>query len=341
MNYGVEAGRLSGTRGETDMKAWVCRRYGGPEVLDLADVPKPTPGDNEILVRIHATTVTSGDWRVRSLTVPNGFGPVARLVLGITRPRQPILGSELSRVVEAAGKHVTAFARGDAVFAFPGAKLGCHAEYRIVAADGSVAMKPDNLSFEEAASLSFGGTTALHFLRKAGLTAGEKILVIGASGGVGTAIVQLAKHMGAEVTGVTSTVNVEFVASLGADKVIDYTNEDWAATGATWDVIADLVGATSFGRCRQALKDGGRFLAVAGGVADLLAALWTPAMGGKRVVAGPAEERPDDVRYLAGLAKSGALRAVIGRRYRFDQMAEAHAHVDTGRKRGSLVVSLV
>lgn len=327
--------------GEMDMKAYVCRRYGGPEVLELVDVPKPVPGDKDILVRVHATTVTSGDWRVRSLTVPKGFGPIARLVLGITRPRQPILGTELSGIVEVAGKDVTAFAPGDAVFAFPGAKMGCHAEYRVVAADGPVAPKPENLSFDDAASLSFGGTTVLHFLRKAGLKVGDKLLVIGASGGVGTAMVQLAKHLGAEVTGVTSTGNVELVSSLGAARVIDYTKDDWTASGETWDIIADTVGATSFKRCRRALNEGGRFLAIAGGTPDLLAAIWAPGAGGKRVIAGPSEERPDDIRHLAELAKSGALRAVIDRRYRFDQMAEAHAHVDSGRKRGSVVVSLV
>jgi NADPH:quinone reductase-like Zn-dependent oxidoreductase len=322
-----------------DVKAWVCRRYGGPEVLELVDVPKPVPGDNEILVRIHATTVTSGDWRVRSLMVPKGFRPMARLALGITRPRQPILGTELSGVVEAAGKDVTAFAPGDAVFAFPGAKMGCHAEYCVVAADGPVARKPDNLSFEEAAALSFGGTTALHFLRKAGLKAGDRLAVIGASGGVGTAMVQLAKHMGAEVTGVTSTANVELVASLGAARVIDYTKQVFASVDETWEVIADTVGATTFKRCKHALSDRGRFLAIAGGVPELLAAIWTGVAGGKRVIAGPAGERPDDVRHLAKLAESGALRAVIDRRYRFDQMAEAHVHVDTGRKRGNVVVS--
>ncbi len=320
------------------MKAYLCRRYGGPEVVELADVPKPVPKDNEVLIKIHATTVTAGDWRVRTLKVPKGFGLMARLAIGIARPRQPILGTELAGVIEAIGKDVTRFRPGEAVFAFPGGKMGCHAQYRAVAEDGPVALKPENLSFEEAASLPFGGSTALHFLRKAGIKAGEKVLVIGASGGVGTALVQLARHFGAEVTGVTSTANLELVAALGAGRVIDYTKEDFTGSGETYDIIADAAGATSFARCKRALKDKGRLLAIAGGLPDMLAALWTPMTSGKRAIAGPAEERPEDVRQLAGLAKSGVLRPVIDRRYDFARMAEAHAYVETGRKRGSVVV---
>lgn len=322
------------------MKAYVYRRYGGPDVVELAEVQKPTPKDNEVLVKIHATTVTAGDWRVRTLDMPKGFGPIARLVLGITRPRQPILGAELAGVVETVGKDVTRFRPGDAVLAFPGGKMGCHAQYRVVAEDDPLALKPENLSFEEAASLSFGGSTALHFLRKAAIKPGEKVLVIGASGGVGTALVQLAKHFGAEVTGVTSTTNLELVTALGADRVIDYTKEDFAKSGETYDVIADTVGAATFARCKHALKGKGRLLAIAGGLPDMLAALWAPMTGNKRVIVGPAEERPEDVRHLAELAKAGVLRPVIDRRYEFSQMAEAHAYVETRRKRGSVVVSV-
>lgn len=322
------------------MQAFVYRRYGGPEVVERAEVPKPVPRANEVLVRIQATTVTSGDWRVRTLSVPKGLGLVARLAFGITRPRQPIMGTELAGTIEAVGEDVTRFRPGDAVFGFPGSAMGCHAQYRAMAEGGGLAHKPANLSFEEAASLSFGGSTALHFLRKAGLKAGDKVLVIGASGGVGTAMVQLAKHFGAEVTGVTSTANLALVASLGADRVIDYTRDDFAAGGEIYDIVVDTVGATPFARCRRVLKDGGRLLAVAAGLPEMLAALWTPLTGSRRVVAGPAAERPDDVRRLAELAESGALKPVIDRRYAFAQMAEAHAYVETGRKRGSVVVSV-
>ncbi len=322
------------------MKAYVYRRYGGPEVVELTDVQKPQPKAREILIKIHATTVTSGDWRVRTLKVPKGLGPLARLAFGITRPRQPIMGTELAGVIETVGKDVTRFRPGDAVFAFPGGKMGCHAQYRAVAEDGPVALKPENLSFEEAASLSFGGSTALHFLRKADIKAGEKVLIIGASGGVGTALVQLAKQFGAEVTGVTSTTNLELVVSLGADRVIDYTKEHFTNSGKTYDIIADTVGETSFIRCKHALKHEGRLLAIAGGLPDMLAALWAPMTSGRRVIAGPADERPEDVRQLAELAKTGVLRPVIDRRYDFTQMAEAHAYVETRRKKGSVVVSV-
>ena len=322
------------------MKAYVCRSYGGPEVLELKDVPKPAPKDHEVLVKIYATTVTAADWRVRTLDVPQGFGLLARLALGITRPRQPILGTELAGVVETVGKDVTRFRPGDAVFAFPGGKMGCHAQFCVVAEDGPITLKPDNLTFGEAASLSFGGSTALHFLRKAGVKAGDKVLVIGASGGVGTALVQLAKHFGAEVTGVTSTTNLELVASLGADKVIDYTKEDFTGDTATYDIIADAAGATTFAKCKGALKNKGRLLAIAGGLPDMLSALWAPITSGKSVIFGPAEERPEDLQQLADLAKSGALRPVIDRYYDFAHMREAHAYVETRRKRGSVVVTV-
>ena len=320
------------------MKAYFCRRYGGPEVVELVDVQQPVPKDNEVLIRIDATTVTSGDWRVRTLAMPKGFGPIARLALGITGPRQPILGTELAGVIETVGKDVTRFRPGDEVFAFPGAKMGCHAQYRAVAEDGPVAPKPENLSFEEAASLCFGGSTALHFLRKANFIAGQKLLVIGASGAVGTALVQLGKHFGAHVTGVTSTGNVELVRSLGAERVIDYTKEDFVRSGETYDVIADTVSATSFARCKSALSDKGKLLAIAGGLPDMLAALRTLSTSGRKVIAGPAEERPADVLRLAELARAGVLRPVIDRRYDFAQMREAHAYVETRRKRGSVVV---
>ena len=319
------------------MQAYVYHRYGGPEVVELVDVPTPVPRDNEVLVRIHATTVSTGDWRVRTLEVPKGFGLFARLALGFTRPRQPILGTELAGTVETVGKSVTRFKPGDAVFAFPGTKMGCHAQYRAIAEESPIELKPENLSFEEAATLSFGGSTALHFLGRAQIKRGERILVIGASGALGTAFVQLAKHFGAHVTGVTSTTNLQLVSSLGADKVIDYTKDDFTRMSETYDIIADTVAATSFARCKHVLKHNGRFLALAGGVADLFAALWAP-MTGKRVVAGPAAERPEYVRQLAELARTGVIRPVIDRRYEFAQMAEAHAYVETGRKRGSVVV---
>jgi len=322
------------------MKAFIYRRYGGPDVVELAEVPKPEPRANEVLVKILATTVTSGDWRVRTLHVPTGLGLVARLAIGFTRPRQPIMGSEMAGTIEAVGKDVTRFRVGDEVFGFPGGAMGCHAQYRVMPEDGRIARKPANLSFEEAASLPFGASTSLHYLRKARIKAGDTVLVIGASGGVGSAMVQLAKHFGAHVTGVTSTANLALVASLGADRVIDYTREDFTARGETYDIVVDTVGKTPFARSRPVLKEKGRLLAVAAGMPEMLASVWAPLTGSRRVIAGPAEERAGDIPEIAALAEAGALKPVIDRRYRFAQMPEAHAYVETGRKRGSVVVSV-
>lgn len=208
------------------MKAISYERYGPPEVLHLKEIEKPTPKDNELLIKVYATTITSGDWRVRSLNVPSGFRLIMRLVFGISKPRQSILGSELAGVVESVGKAVRNFQVGDHVFAFSDTSMGCHAEYKCMPEDGMVSLKPASLSFDEAAALSFGGTTALDFLRRGKLQRGEKVLVNGASGGVGTAVVQLARHFGADVTGVCSTANLDLVASLGANHLIDYTKED-------------------------------------------------------------------------------------------------------------------
>ncbi|MEE4135163.1 MAG: NAD(P)-dependent alcohol dehydrogenase, partial [Desulforhopalus sp.] len=242
------------------MKAIVYERYGPPEVLHLKEVEKPTPKDNEVLIKIHATTVTSGDWRVRSLNVPAGFGLIMRLVFGVTRPKQPILGTELAGVVEAVGKDVRKFKVGNQVFAFSDADMGCHAEYKCMPEDGAMALKPANLTYEEAAALSFGGTTALDFFRRGKLQSGEKVLVNGASGGVGTAAVQLAKHFGADVTGVCSATNVELVRSLGASHVIDYTKQDFTQNGKAYDLIFDVLGKTSLSRCSDSLTKDGRLL---------------------------------------------------------------------------------
>ena len=322
------------------MKAYTCRQYGGPETLTLVDIPKPEPNENEILVKIHATSVTSGDCRVRSLEVPAGLGLIARLAIGFRGPRKAVLGTEMAGVVEAVGRNVMHFDVGDAVFAFPGGQMGCYAEYRCIAENGPVVLKPETLSFAEAASLSFGGSTALDFLRKAKVKAGEKILIVGASGGVGTALVQLARHMGATVTGVTSSRNVDLVRSLGAKIVIDYTAETFAERNEQYDVIMDVVGATSFSACKHLLVKKGRYVALAGGLTEMLAMLWAPLLTGKKVIAGPAEERVDDIIHIAHLAAKGVLKPTVDRIYPFDDMVAAHSYVDTGRKRGSVVITL-
>jgi NADPH:quinone reductase-like Zn-dependent oxidoreductase len=328
------------------MRAYTYDRFGPPEVLALKEVPKPVPGDHEVLVRIRATTVTAGDWRVRSLEVPRGFGLLSRLALGLSGPRQPILGSELSGEIEAVGKAVTRFRVGDPVFGFTGMRLGCHAEYRCLPEEGhgrkdeAVALKPANLGFEEAAALSFGGTTALSFFRKAKLKRGENVLVVGASGGVGTAAVQLARHFGASVTGVCSTANLELVRSIGADRVIDYTREDFTRSGERYDVIVDTAGTAPFSRCKGSLAEGGRLLVVLGSLPEVLRAPVVSLTSTKRIIGGVVSWGVEDLRFLASLAEAGHYRPVIDRRYTFAEMVEAHRHVDAGHKRGNVVVSV-
>jgi NADPH:quinone reductase-like Zn-dependent oxidoreductase len=306
----------------------------------MVELAKPVPADSEILVRIRAATVSSGDWRMRSLEMPAGFGPLGRLVVGMSGPRQPILGSELAGVVEAVGGAVTTFKPGDRVFAFPGLRMGCHAEYRCIAADGPVAAIPANLSDEQAAALCFGGATMLDFFRRADLRSGERVLVNGASGAVGTAAVQLAKHAGAEVTGVCSTANLALVRSIGADHVVDYTQADFAAAGRTYDVIVDAAGTAPFARSAPALAEGGRLLLVLAGLMDMIKAPFAGMTGSKKVIAGPAAERVAYVHALARIAAEGGFTPVIDRCYRFDEMRAAHRHVDGGRKRGSVVVRI-
>ena len=322
------------------MKAIVYERYGPPEVLQLKEVEKPTPKDNEVLIKTYATTVTSGDWRVRSLNVPVGFGLIMRLVFGVSRPKQPILGTELAGVVESVGKDVRKFKVGDQVFAFSDPVMGCHAEYKCMPEDGAVALRPPNLTYDEAAALSFGGTTALNFFRRGKLQRGESVLVNGASGGVGTAAVQLAMHFGADVSGVCSTANVELVRSLGASHVIDYTKEDFTQTGETYDIIVDTVGTAPFSRSKASLKERGRLLMVVGGLPDMLQIPWVSMTSSKKIIAGQAAACAEDLRFLARLAEAGEFKPVIDRRYPFEQIAEAHRYVDTGRKKGNVIITL-
>lgn len=322
------------------MKAIVCERYGPPEILRLTQIDKPTPRNNEVLIRIVATTVTSGDCRVRSLNVPTGFGLIMRLVFGIARPKQPILGTELAGIVESVGNDVRKIKIGDQVFAFSDAAMGCYAEYKCMPQHGALALKPPNLTFDEAAALSFGGTTALDFFRRGKLQSGESVLVIGASGGVGTAAVQLARHFGAVVTGVCSTANAPLVRSLGASHVIDYTREDFTRNGEIYDVIVDTIGAAPPSRRKASLKEGGRLLMVVGGLPDMLQIPWVSLTSTKKVIAGPASGRAEDLRFLAGLAESGEFKPVIDRRYSFEKIADAHRYVDSARKKGNVIITV-
>ena len=322
------------------MKAAICTQYVSPDVLQLKNVEKPIPKRDEVLIKVYVATVTSGDCRVRALNVPLGFNFIMRSVLGFSKPRQPILGSELAGVVEAIGKDVSKFKVGDAVFAFSDMAMGCYAEFKCISQNSAIALKPSNLSFEESAALSFGGTTTLSFLRRAKIQLNDKVLVIGASGCVGTAAVQLAKYFGAVVTGVCSTANIPLVKSLGARDVIDYTREDFGVNNEQYDIIIDAVGGAPFERYEASLKDGGRVLMLVAGLPDMLYAPWIAMTSNKKLIAGPVAFSADDIRFLADLAQAGNLISVIDKRFPFEQIVEAHRYVDTGRKKGNVVLTL-
>lgn len=323
------------------MLAAFCTAYGGPDVVHLREIRTPVPKDKEVLIRVHATTVSSGDCRIRASNFPTGFGLMGRLIFGPSRPRQPILGTECSGMIEAVGPAVTRFRPGDAVIAFGGAGFRCHAQYRTMREDGALIAKPAGLAFEEAAAIAFGGTTALHYLRGPGkLSRGERVLVNGASGCVGVAAVQLAKHFGAHATAVCSAAKSGLVRSLGADAVLDYSSVDFANSGERWDVIIDTVGNAPFARTRNALNENGRLLLVASGLPDLLKAPFQSMTSSRKVAGGPAPERAEDLALLAKLCDAGTVRPAIDSTYPFDRISDAHSRADTNRKNGSVVVTL-
>lgn len=324
------------------MKAVVYERYGSPDVLHLAEIEQPTPKDHEVLIRVHATTVTTGDCNMRGFVfVPPGFKSISRLMFGLRKPRKPVLGVELAGEVKAVGKAVTRFKVGDPVFGIAGTRVGAYAEYKVMPEGAGLALKPANLTYAEAAAIPNGALTALTFLRNMGhVQQGQAVLIIGASGSVGSAAVQIAKHLGAEVTGVCSTVNVELVKALGADHVIDYTQQDFTQNGQTYDVIFDTVGKCSFPACKDSLTATGRYLAGAGGLREFGYMLRTSLFGGKKALAGVSSEKQDDLAFVKDLVEAGAIRPVIDRLYSLDQIVEAHRYVDTGRKKGNVVITV-
>ena len=297
------------------MRAVVYERYGSPEVLELREIAKPIPKKNEVLVRVHATTVTAGDWRMRKA---DPF--LARLFNGLFKPRRvKILGFELAGVIEEVGQNVATFKKGDEVFASCGLKFGAYAEYKCIEVNDLIALKPKNMTFEEAAAVPIGGLTALRFIRSSGLREGDNILIYGASGSVGTFAVQIAKAVGANVTAVCSSSNIDLVKSLGAAVVIDYTQNDFTKTPATFDVVFDAVGKTSKSACKALLKKNGKYVPVTG----------SP------------KEGTNDLLYLKELIETGKLKTVIDRNYPMEQIREAHAYVESFRKKGNVTVSVV
>ncbi len=323
------------------MKAIVYTEYGSPDVLQLKEVAKPVPKDNEVLIKIYATTVTATECTFRK-----GEPYFSRLFTGLIRPRITTLGEELAGVIEAVGKDVKLYKRGDQVFGTAGPGFGANAEYVCLPEDGVLASKPTNMTYAEAASICDGVLTALPFLRDTGnIQHGQKVLIIGASGSVGTAAVQLARYFGAEVTGVCSTRNAELVQSLGADKVIDYTKEDFTKSGQTYDIIFNTVHKTSFSRCKSVLKQEGVYLEAAFGLSIFPQVLWTSMIGGKKAKIAatglrPASERTKDLNYLKELIEAGKIKPVIDRRYPLEEIAEAHRYVDKGHKKGNVVITV-
>ncbi len=325
------------------MKAIVCTKYGTPDVLQLKDVEKPTPKDNEVLIRIYATTVTAGDCGLRSLKFPLLLQPLARIGFGFKGPRKKILGQELAGEIEAVGKEVTRFKKGDQVFAWSGLRLGAYAEYTCLPEDGVLAIKPSNMTYEQAAALPVGGLDAVYFLRRANIQSGDKVLINGAGGSIGTFAVQLARYFGAHVTAVDSTGKLDLLRSLGADQVIDYTQADFTKSGETYDVIFDVIGTSSFSRSIRSLKHNGRYLLGNPRLSQRVRGRWTSMRSSKQVIswkARTAREYTEDRKFLTELIEAGKIHSVIDRCYPLEQTAEAHRYVDTGHKKGNVVITV-
>lgn len=322
------------------MKAVICPKYGPPEVLQIKELEKPVPRDDEVLVKIRATTVTIADFRIRSFTIPAVVWLPARIVLGLRKPRKPVLGTELAGEVEAVGKAVKRFKIGDPVFAATLKDLGAYAEYKCLPEKGVLALKPANISWEEAAAIPIGGRTALHYLRKGKIKRGQKVLIYGASGSVGTYAVQLAKYFGAEVTGVCSSTNVGMVKFLGADKVIDYTEDEWRQKLELYDMIFLAVDKLPFEYCNSVLKEQGVYVNVTVPVKSL-PMLWTSLRSKKRFLMGedPAESA-EDLSFLKGLVEKGILRPVMDKSYPLDEIVEAHRYVSKGHKKGNVAIKV-
>jgi NADPH:quinone reductase-like Zn-dependent oxidoreductase len=331
------------------MKAIVFTEYGSPDVLHVEEVAKPAPKDNEVLIKNYATTVNFGDLMARNYKAvsPRQFNMLflfwlmAKISFGLNRPKNPILGSEFAGEVEAVGGAVTRFKPGDPVFGYLGPSMGAYAEYFCVPENGVVASKPANLTYEEAAVVPYGAIMALNLLRKANVQPGQKVLINGASGGIGSAAVQVAKSFGAEVTGVCGTPRLAFVKSLGADHIIDYTSEDFTQNGETYDLIFDILGKCAFARCKNSLSPNGILLYASFKEKQLIQMLWTFRTGSsKRVVCAIAPGNLEDLNSVKELMEAGKIKAIIDRRFPVEQAAEAHRYVEEGHKKGNVVITM-
>jgi NADPH:quinone reductase-like Zn-dependent oxidoreductase len=327
------------------MKAIIWTKYGPPDVLQLKEVEKPTPLDNEVLIKIHATTVTAGDCEIRSLKFSLLLRLLMRLGFGLKGPRKrfSIPGVELAGEIESVGKDVKLFRKGDQVFGTSVEFFGAYAEYICLPEEGkagAMAIKPANMTYEEAAAVPVGGLEALNFLRKANIQSGQKVLINGASGSIGTFAVQLAKYYGAEVTGVGNPTSLEVMKSIGAIKVIDYTQEDFTKSGETYDIIFDVVGKSSFSGSISSLKKNGIYLLANPKPSLYIRGLWTSMTSSKRVISGLTKQKTEDLIFLKELIEAGKIKSVIDRRYPLEKIAEAHSYVDKGQKTGNVVINL-
>ena len=328
------------------MKAIVYNHFGPADVLQLEEVEKPVPKDDEVLIRVHAAAVDYGDILARKgLPLSEFWMPLplwlpSRMFFGFTKPRVKILGAELAGEVETVGKGVKRFKPGDQVFAYLGQSMGGYAEYRCVPENGMVALKPVNITCEEAAVVPYGAIMALTMFRKVNLQPGQKVLINGASGGIGSAAVQLAKFFGAEVSGVCGAPRLEYVKSLGADRVIDYAIEDFTQNGETYDVIFDILGKSSFSRCVNSLKQNGIYLLASFKMKPLFQMLWTKLAGDKKVICALASENPEDLDFIRELIEAGKFKSIIDRCFPLEQAAEAHRYAESGARRGKVVITL-
>ncbi len=320
------------------MKAIVWTKYGPPEVLEYKVVEKPAPKDNEVLIRVHAATVTAGDCELRRFDISILLWLFVRIMIGIRKPRIKILGQELAGEIESVGNKVTQFKKGDPVFAATEMRLGAYAEYACLPGTYAMAIKPTTMTYEEAATIPTGGLNALHFLRKGNIRSGQKVLICGAGGSIGTYAVQIAKSFGAQVTCVDSRSKLDMLRSIGSDQVIDYTEEDFTKNGETYDIIIDVVGKTSFSRTVRSLSKNGHYILGNPRFAGMIRGLWISMTTGKKVISELASYKPEDLIFLKELIEAGKIKSVIDRKYPMEQVAEAHRYVETGQKTGNVVI---